>query len=245
MHGISVRTFGATLALVVICHLAIGSSPVAAGTTANLAAVIATLEGGYARLTDLQANFSQRTTITSLKREEKGSGELFIKKPTGSTPLFRFNYVKPRQQIVCDGKTVWYYLPDNNQVIETGAATLFKGGNIVALNYLTGLGHVSRDFTVAFQGDGRDQKGNYLLELTPKNPTPLMAKLQLTLAASAVETYVETGSAQEPFPIVSSVVTDAGGNRTRIEFSKVKTNRGISNSRFSFKAPAGVDVIKQ
>jgi outer membrane lipoprotein carrier protein len=241
VHNFSIRTLGAALLL----YFAVGSSPVAAGSAADLATVIAALEGGYARLTDLQADFSQRTTISSLKREEKGSGELFIKKPAGGTPLFRFNYVKPRQQIICNGKTVWYFLPDNNQVIETDTATLFKGGNGVALSYLTGMGHVSRDFTVTFMGEGRDPKGNYLLELTPKNPTPLMAKLQLTLSKSAVEKFVETGSAQEPFPIVSSVVIDAGGNRTHLFFSKIKANRGMSNSRFSFKSPAGVDVIKQ
>jgi choline dehydrogenase-like flavoprotein len=42
--------------------------------------VVVTLGKGYEALTDLQADFSQRTAIASLNREERGSGELFIKK---------------------------------------------------------------------------------------------------------------------------------------------------------------------
>jgi len=40
------------------------------------------------------------------------------------------------------------------------------------------------------------------------------------------------------------VVDDNFGNRTFIELSRVKVNRGIANSRFRFKIPKGVEVIK-
>src|ERR1700757_2165003 len=93
------------------------SSPAAARSDADLKGVVATLEGGYALLHDLQATFSQRTTIASMKREAQGSGELFIKKPAKGPSLFRFNYQKPNQEIVCDGSTVWYYQPDDRQVV--------------------------------------------------------------------------------------------------------------------------------
>lgn len=231
--------------LFMLCTIIALLSPAAARTGADLQAVIATLEGGYALLSDLQADFSQRTTIASMKREEKGAGELFIRKPATGTAMFRFNYVKPRQQIVSNGKKVWYYLPDNRQVIVADMAAMFSGGNGVALNYLTGMGHVSRDFTISFAGDGRDKKGNYVLELVPKKPNRLMARLQLTISAGAVERFSDTGKAHEPFPILSSLVVDAMGNRTAIDFGNVKTNRGMGAERFTFRIPAGVEVIKQ
>ena len=123
------------------------------GSTVTAKDVVATLEQGYATLTDLQADFSQRTVIASMNREERGSGELFIKKTTGGTAMFRFNYTKPRQQIISNGKTVWYYLPENKQVMISDVAALFEGGNGIALNYLTGMGHISADFTAAFAGE--------------------------------------------------------------------------------------------
>lgn len=230
--------------LALLTLLLVAALPVRA-EDADLATVVAALEKGYAQLSDLQADFSQVATISSIKKEQRGSGELLIRRPADGTAQFRFNYHKPKQKIVSDGKKVWFYLPENRQVITTSVDTLFKGGNSVALTYLTGLGHVSRDFTVTFAGDGRDKKGNYTLELVPKQPTPVMAKLRLTIAASAVTAYRESGAAAEPFPVLGSVVIDAGGNRTSFEFSKVKTNRGIGSSQFTFKIPAGTEVIQQ
>ena len=215
------------------------------GSTVTAKDVVATLEQGYATLTDLQADFSQRTTIASMNREERGSGELFIKKTTGGTAMFRFNYTKPRQQIISNGKSVWYYLPENKQVMITTAAALFEGGNGIALNYLTGLGHISADFTASLAGEARDKSGDYLLDLVPKKKSPMMAKLRLTVSARAVEASMAARTPRDPFPVMSSVVYDQLGNTTRIDFSKMKVNRGLGSDRFSFKVPAGVEVIKQ
>ena len=98
-------------------------------------------------------------------------GELSIKKAPGGA-MFRFNYTKPRQQIISNGKTVWYYLPDNKQVMVSDVAALFEGGNGMALNYLTGMGHLSADFTAEFPEGRRDKKGNYVIDLVPKKKKP-------------------------------------------------------------------------
>jgi len=214
------------------------------GYGADLAEVIATLEQGYNSLADVQADFSQRTTIASMKREDHGKGELFIKKVAGGHAMFRFNYIKPNQQIICNGKSVWFYLPDNKQVMVTDVSKQFAGGNGIALNYLTGMGHVSKDFTIAFAGEGRDKKGNYVLDLAPKKPNQVMTRLRLTIAASAVEQFRESGKPLVQFPIVSSVVDDPFGNRTVIEYSRVRVNQGLAKERFVFKIPKGVEIIK-
>lgn len=235
------KLFNRLFPFIMIAMLSLSASH---GYGADLTEVIATLEQGYNSLTDMRADFSQRTAISSMKREEQGKGELFIKKAAGGQAMFRFNYTKPRQQIISDGKSVWYYLPDNKQVMVSDVATLFAGGNGIALNYLTGMGHVSRDFTITFAGEGRDKKGNYVLDLAPKKPSQVMAGLRLTIAASAVERFRENVKPLALFPIVSSAVDDPFGNRTVIEFSRVKVNQGMTNDRFAFKIPKGVEIIK-
>ncbi|HJV35063.1 outer membrane lipoprotein carrier protein LolA [Geomonas sp.] len=210
---------------------------------AELSQVVKTLEQGYATLNDLKADFSQRSTIRAMKREEKGGGELFIKKGSARDAMFRFNYTKPKQQIVSNGKKVWYYLPDQKQVMVMDISQMFEEGN-VALNYLAGLGHVSKDFSITFADKPRDAQGNYVLELTPKKKSPALAKLQLVIEASAVEQLISHGQPSTPFPIVSSTVFDQGGNTTRIDYSNVKTNKGMDSSKFTFKIPAGVEVVK-
>ncbi|HEY6873764.1 MAG TPA: outer membrane lipoprotein carrier protein LolA [Geobacteraceae bacterium] len=222
----------------------LAASAAAATPGATPKEVVAALEKGYGALADLQADFSQRTTIASLNREERGSGELFIKKGAGSAAMFRFNYTKPRQQIISNGKSVWYYLPDNKQVMVSDAATLFAGGNAIALSYLTGMGHLSADFTAAFAEEGRDKKGDYVIDLVPRKKSPVLAKLRLTVAARAVEEFLASGSVRDPFPVVSSVVFDQLGNRTRIDYGRIRVNRGLGSDRFTFRVPAGVEVIK-
>jgi outer membrane lipoprotein carrier protein len=211
---------------------------------AALKDVVSALEKGYASLQDVQADFVQKTVIAGINREQKGSGELLLKKPASATAMFRFNYTKPKQQIVSNGKQVWFYLPENRQVMVSSVTDMFKGGNSIALNYLTGLGHVSRDFNTSFAQEPQDKNGNYQLELSPKSPSAVLSKLQLTVSAVAVDNFLRDGSVQDIFPVLASVIFDAGGNQTRIEYSRVRVNKGMANSRFTFKVPEGVEVVK-
>lgn len=234
-----IRVVMVLLALLLVC------APVtAAEKKAVLKDVVSALEKGYASLQDVQADFSQKTIIVGINREQKGSGELLLKKPASTTAMFRFNYTKPKQQIISNGKQVWFYLAENKQVMISSVADMFKGGNSIALNYLTGLGHVSRDFSVNFAQQPQDKNGNYQLELVPKSPSAVLAKLQLTVSAAAVDSFMRDGTVQNVFPVLASVVHDAGGNQTRIEYNRVRVNKGLSNSAFSFKIPPGVEVIK-
>jgi outer membrane lipoprotein carrier protein len=219
--------------------------PVYAGA-AELKTVVSTLEQGYRILTDVHADFAQRSAIAGIDRAQKGTGDLSIRKVSGGSAMFRFNYTKPqKQELVCNGKTVWLYVPDNKQVMQMDTEALFAGGNGLAISYLTGLGEVSKDFTIAFAKDHQDKKGDYQLELSPKKPSTVLAKLLLTISGTAVDQFQQTGKASEPFPVTSSTVIDAAGNRTAMEFSNVKSNKGINASRFTFKVPAGVEVVKQ
>lgn len=216
----------------------------AASTPASLKEVVSALEKGYAGLQDVQADFSQKTTIAAVNREQKGSGEVLLKRPASATAMFRFNYSKPKQQIISNGKQVWFYTPENKQVQVNSVSAMFAGGNSIALSYLTGLGHVSRDFDISFAAAPQDKNGNYQLELTPKKASPVLARLQLTVSAEAVEQVRESGEVKNIFPVVSSIVHDAGGNRTRIDYSRVRVNKGLDNGKFNFKIPEGVEVIK-
>ena len=234
------------LRICIIClSLSLFALPLsAASAPATLKEVVSALEKGYAGLQDVQADFSQKTTISAVNREQKGSGEVLLKRPASATAMFRFNYSKPKQQIISNGKQVWFYTPENKQVMVNSVAAMFAGGNSIALSYLTGLGHVSRDFDIAFAADHQDKNGNYQLELTPKKASPVLTKLQLTVSAEAVEQLQGSGEVKNIFPIIASVIHDAGGNLTRIDYNRTRVNKGIADGKFNFKIPEGVEVIK-
>lgn len=232
------------LAVFTIFYLCLSISASASEKGATLQDVVSALEKGYGSLQDVQADFNQKTKIASIGREQKGDGEVLLKKPASATAMFRFNYNKPKQQIISNGKQVWFYIVDNKQVMVSTVSDMFKGGNSIALSYLTGLGHVSRDFSSEFATDKQDKQGNYLIELTPHKPTPVLTKLSLTVSAEAVEKFRRDGTVNDIFPVVASVVHDAAGNQTRIDYSKVRVNRGVAATSFNFKIPKGVEIIK-
>lgn len=226
------------------CAALLVTTSALAAAPAELPDIMAVVKKGYASMDDLQAEFSQKTYVAAIRREEKGSGQLSLKK-RGGTAMFHFNYVRPKQQIISNGKSVWYYLPENRQVILTDTAKLFSGGNGMALSYLTGLGNLDADFIVKLVGSTPDKKGNYLLELVPKKQNAAVAKLHLFISAATVDKAGSPDYREPFFPISASILFDQVGNRTTIEYSRVRVNGGLANDRFSFKPPAGVEVIKQ
>lgn len=232
------------LAVILLNLIGAASPALAADNPASLKDVVSALERGYATLQDVQADFTQKTMVAGIKKEQRGSGEVLLKRPGSATAMFRFNYAKPKQQIISNGKQVWFYLPENRQVMVSSVREMFKGGNGIALSYLTGMGHVSRDFSTSFAREKQDTNGNYQLELIPKSATPVLQKLSLTVSKDAVSRFLQQGTVTNIFPIVSSIVHDAGGNQTRIDYSKARVNRGIDNSKFTFKIPQGIEVIK-
>ena len=230
------------LLAILFCLCCLATPALAAEAT--LAEVVATLEAGYADLKDLQAAFSQSTTLAGFPKPQKGHGSLSLRRPEGGAAQFRFDYTVPKQLIVSNGRQVWFYQPDNRQVLVTSLEGMFKGGNGIALAYLTGLGNVSKDFSPGLARQPQDKQGNYHLELTPKRPTPTLAKLRLTIDGAAVGRYQADKVLKDTFPILSSVVVDGSGNQTRIDYNRVKVNSGLSAARFNFKVPQGVEIIK-
>ncbi len=212
---------------------------------ATLQQVVSTLEEGYASLKDMSAEFSQTTTLAGFPKPQKGHGHLALRRPPKETAQFRFDYKLPRQNIVSNGKQVWFYQPENKQVLISSLEGLMKGGNSIGMAYLTGLGNVSKDFLASFSKPSRDKQGNYLLELSPRKPTPLLARLRLVIRHESVNAFLANGQARDFFPIAASTVIDTAGTETVIVYSRVRTNTGLTASKFNFSVPKGVEIIKQ
>ncbi len=231
---------GISLVVLLLC-LTVSTTHAAEAT---LQQVIATLEQGYASLQDLQAGFTQTTTLAGFPKPQKGNGELALRRPAGSTAQFRFDYAVPKQSIISNGKQVWFYQPENKQVLVSSLEGMMKGGNSIGMAYLTGLGNVSKDFSATFSKPARDKQGNYQLDLTPRKPTPVLSRLRLSIREQSVAAFLADGQAKDLFPVASSVVVDGSGTETRISYSKVRTNSGLPASKFNFQVPQGVEIIK-
>ena len=101
------------------------------------------------------------------------------------------------------------------------------------VTFLTGLGNLSRDFQIGWAEPDRDTEGNYVLDLHPRRPSPMIQRLLLVINHDSV-TPANRSQRSDVFPLMSSTVFDPTGNTTTIEFKNVKMNRGVPDSTFSY-----------
>jgi outer membrane lipoprotein carrier protein len=241
------------LALAVLTTL----GPAVAARGADLKEVIRTLETPFqadapaaAAIRDFQGEFSQESRIASLDRVQRGRGRVAVKfkrlqKDRPPLAMFRWEYDQPtNQEIISDGRTMWVYMPENNQVIRSDIDVVNRTDANDPLTFLTGLGNLSRDFNIGWAEPNRDADGNWVLEMTPRRPSPLIARLLIVVDRRAVREFTANGTVDHYLPMLSSTVYDPNGNSTIIEFSDIRVNRGLSDSYFDFSIPAGVDVVR-
>lgn len=195
---------------------------------------------------DLQANFLQQAYLGSLDRVEEGHGRVavrFDRRGTQLQPRFRWEYLAPSvQQIVSDGRTVWVYLPENQQVIESPLPADGGDGVDDPLAFLTGLGQLSKRFTVAWATPARDSEGHYRLLLTPRQPSAIVERLELVIDRAVLASQDQ---GRKPiYPVKVATVFGPSDSRTTITFGNVRLNQGLPDSLFDFKVPEGVEVVR-
>lgn len=130
------------------------------------------------------------------------------------------------QLVVSDGKSLWIYDADleqvsiknmDNRLSETPA--LLLGGDVSAID---------DDFIIS----QIPSEGSILYILQPKDTSQLFDALELRF-----------NTLDKSQPLTEMVIRDASGQITRIEFTNVKNNPEFSDDLFVFTIPKGIDVI--
>jgi outer membrane lipoprotein carrier protein len=198
----------------------------AAAWAQSLEEVVAGLEATYGKITDLRADFTQVATNKSLGQDIKAEGTVHLKKGG----KMRWDYKSPApQQIVSDGKALWVYTPELNQVNKGDAPKALAGP---AGSFLAGLGRVREQFTVRFLNPANklDAAGRPVLDLTPKEPAPLLTRLVLAIDP-------------KDHVVRQAVLYDQFQNTVTMSFTRVAINPGLSDSLFTFIPPKGAAVV--
>lgn len=155
------------------------------------------------RISDYSADFFQESKIASLDRLQRANGRVEVafdyrREQTVPDVKFRWQYDQPTtQEIVSDGKTLWVYLPENNQVIQSDIEVVNQARQNDPMTFLTGLGNLSRDFQISWAMPNNDVDGNYVLELTPRRVSSLINRLVIVVDRYAVEAYQNRGKQED------------------------------------------------
>ncbi|MDN3576860.1 outer membrane lipoprotein chaperone LolA [Chitinimonas viridis] len=176
------------------------------------------LKGFLSQTQAFTASFQQTVSQKSGKQQQ-ASGIMAIQRPG----RFDWNYVKPyEQRVVGDGKQLWIYDPDLNQVtrkrldqaLGDSPAALLAGSNDLEKSYkLTDMG--SRD-------------GLEWIEATPKNRDSGFEKVRMGF--------------KDAQPMAMELA-DSFGQTTLIRFSNISRNPKLDANRFNFVPPKGADVV--
>ena len=172
-------------------------------------------------LKTLQASFTQTQFDDKMRQQQVTSGEFFLKKPG----RFRWEYKQPYSQlIVSDSKSLWIYDPELEQAV---LKPLDKALGATPIALLTGEQPLQEQFNIVELGniDGRE-----FLQLEPKLKDTDYALMLLALSDKGLE---------------AMELKDRLGQVTRIELLQPQLNASIDDSRFNFKPPKGVDIVRE
>jgi outer membrane lipoprotein carrier protein len=203
-----------------------GFGPAPAWAAIGLEEAVARLEATYRGVADLRAVFEQAAFNRTLNRTVDARGTLYLKKPG----KLRWEYSAPTpQEIVSDGATLWVYTKELKQVNVAAAPQALTGP---AGSFLQGLGDVRTHFHVRFLNPAQPQDGDGLvvLDLRPKEPAPLLARLILAVDPRS-------------WLVRKAVLYDELENTVTVRFLEVAVNAGVADQLFVFVPPPGVVVV--
>lgn len=171
-------------------------------------------------LKGLDGQFTQQVYDAKGKLKETSSGRVAMSAPR----LFRWEYAKPYPQlIVADGRKVWVYDPDLQQVTVRDQGSEEQNSPLSAL---IDPAKLDQQFNVKESGNA---DGLQWLTLTPKSEGD--ASFQ-----SARLGFGKGGLSRME-------VLDAVGQHTKISFSGWKRNPAFAATTFKYAPAKGVDVV--
>jgi outer membrane lipoprotein carrier protein len=211
VHGLS-RVLRAFLGGIAALALA-GVAPAAPQTP---------LDGYLDQLRTLRAEFSQRVTDSKGRTVQTAAGKLTIVRPG----RFRWELTpdggESPQLMVADGRNLWFYDQDLEQVsVKPASAAL----TATPAGLLSGEGDVRQWFTVSPAGK---REGLDWVKVVPKQADADFREAQLAFDKADLRRMV---------------LKDKLGQTVRLDFLKSDRNPGVADAEVKFTPPAGADVI--
>jgi len=174
----------------------------------------------YESTLTFEADFTQRSYIKMMDSADEINGKVQIKKPG----KLKWVYGAPDTQVlISDGKVLWHYVSDENQVTKVPIENIYSS-NTPAL-FLAGQEKLTKVFNIESVNINP-----LIITLTPKKEDQGLKRFQLF-------------ANKKNFQIIGSTVYDKLGNKTEIRFKNIKTNIDFSEGTFQFHAPPNTEFL--
>lgn len=178
------------------------------------------LDEFFTQINTMQSAFTQQVIDDKGALRQSSSGNVYLSRPG----KFRWEYAAPdKHEIVADGKNVWIYDVELDQVT---VKPMTQALSAAPIGMLTQKQSVDKQFNVQeMEADGSKLEW---FRLTPKKKDSDFTTMDLGVSTTGVE---------------EMILGDKFGQQTYIKFEGLRTDIDIDSSRFSFTPPKGADVI--
>ncbi len=178
------------------------------------------IEKRYKSLKDVSMRFTQTTKSEVFSTEKKIRGKMYLKNPD------KFRIDTPSQSIVTDGKLLWLFSERNKQVTihkQKKSKNIFKP-NEYLYNFRANYNPELR------KKEKLGKRYYHKLVLTPRKENLFITNLALWID-------------QKTFLVKKLEYQDMNDNWVSFLFDRTKTNSHISDSRFVYTPPEGIEVV--
>ena len=176
----------------------------------------------YAEIKTLEAQFSQKIFISSLKKERDSKGEFFFKRQKG----FLWRYKTPKVQFfLYDGKFIWQGEDDKPFVTKDKIDKEKTGGTFFDL--VEDIAKIDELFTIKEQKVVDDFE---VLELLPKKEGTV----------NSAKVWIDKQKRIKKLEIYEFT-----GNINTIEFSGIKVNQPLDDGKFVFKRDGSKEIVER
>jgi outer membrane lipoprotein carrier protein len=203
-------------------------SLLAAGALSAHASGLDSLEQFVKSARSGRAEFTQVVTAPAREgqsaRSKTSSGTFEFARPN----RFRFQYQKPFEQtIVADGQTLWLYDVDLKQVTARKQSQVLASTPAALIASAPDLGALRKDFTLEAAGE---KDGLQWVQATPKAREGQLHSMKVGFRGNE---------------LAALEIQDSFGQRSMLTFTRMELNPAVGPEAFQFKAPPGVDVVRQ
>ncbi|MEY2685224.1 MAG: outer rane lipoprotein carrier protein LolA [Pseudomonadota bacterium] len=212
------RTATAALAA---CTLAVGAGVAWADGLADLENFLKNTRQGRATFT--QVITAPAKAGEAAPRAKTSSGVFEFQRPD----RFRFDYQRPFEQtIVADGKYLWLFDPDLNQVTQRPQADVLGNTPAALIAGSADLGAMRQVFNLVATPA---TDGVQWVQATPRTRDGTLQHIKLGFQGGQLSVLE---------------VLDSFGQRSVLKFGLLNSQPGFKAGHFNFHPPAGADVIK-
>ncbi|MFH1091834.1 MAG: outer-membrane lipoprotein carrier protein LolA [Pseudomonadota bacterium] len=196
--------------------------------------ILAEIQKKYQDVTGLSADYVRVTQTPAMEGLFKStstntaSGLILFKKPA----KLILNQAQPRtENLVTDGQTVWWYIPDENLVHQYSKVDVY-GELKPLLDFLGGLGGLKGEFKVQVTPAGTGGETTHRLDLERLKPGSGPASITVWCDPRTND-------------LTAFQFKSLTGETTTFTLNHVQLNPGLNDTLFVFRVPPGAEVVEE